>query len=110
LVPDAVRLERLSYREIVEMAHLGAKVVHPRAVEIAMEGRVPLRIRPTVGDGPGTLVCDGFGESLSQGADRIVTGIAHVPGRVQFRLSNGGSPDGDQIARDVFTGLGRSGV
>src|SRR5690606_12579200 len=80
LVPEAVRLDRTSYREIVEMAHLGAKVVHPRAVEIAMEGRVPLRIRPTVGDGPGTLVCDGFGEGLGRGTDRVVTGIAHVPG------------------------------
>ncbi|MFO7310929.1 MAG: aspartate kinase [Bacillota bacterium] len=110
LVPDAVRLERLSYREIVEMAHLGAKVVHPRAVEIAMEGRVPLRIRSTVGSGPGTLVCDGFGEGLGRGVDRVVTGIAHVPGRVQFRLPNGGQQDGDETAREVFAELGKAGV
>jgi len=110
LVPDAVKLERLSYREVVEMAHLGAKVVHPRAVEIAMEGRVPLRIRSTAGDGPGTLVCDGFGEGLGRGADRIVTGIAHVPGRVQFRLANGGTADHDETARRVFVQLGWAGV
>jgi len=118
LVPDAVRLDRLSYREIVEMAHLGAKVVHPRAVEIAMEGRVPLRIRPTVGNGPGTLVCDGFGEGLARGSDRVVTGIAHVPGRVQFwidaaSLAGGGDGAGgspDAVARRVFGQLGAVGV
>lgn len=129
LVPEAVRLDRTSYREIVEMAHLGAKVVHPRAVEIAMEGRVPLRIRPTVGDGPGTLVCDGFGEGLGRGTDRVVTGIAHVPGRVQFRIipgaavpgangaihagraaAAGRAVDADAVARRVFAQLGRAGV
>jgi len=136
LVPEAVPLERLSYREVVEMAHLGAKVVHPRAVEIAMEGRVPLRIRPTVGDGPGTLVCDGLGEGLGRGGDRVVTGVAHVPGRVQFRIPGavgssgpdqgpgrddgmaggrggaGGAGQGDpeDTVRNVFAQLGAAGV
>jgi aspartate kinase len=45
MVPEARPLTVVSYSEIVEMAHLGAKVVHPRAVEIAMEGGVPIRIK-----------------------------------------------------------------
>jgi len=87
LVPDAAMLERVTYREIVELAHSGAKVVHPRAVEIAMAGRIPMRILATDGRRPGTLVDDagGVGRSMFE-ADRVVTGVAHVPSRVQFRL------------------------
>ncbi|MBO8142345.1 MAG: aspartate kinase [Firmicutes bacterium] len=110
LVPDAVRLERVSYREIVEMAHLGARVVHPRAVEIAMEGRVPLRIRSTASNGPGTLVCDGMGLGGIVPSDRIVTGIAHVSGRVQFRLSSSSDFNREGLARRVFQELGRASV
>ena len=80
LVPDAAMLERVTYREIVELAHSGAKVVHPRAVEIAMAGRIPMRILATDGRRPGTLVDDagGVGRSMFE-ADRVVTGVAHVP-------------------------------
>ncbi|MEW6048068.1 MAG: aspartate kinase, partial [Bacillota bacterium] len=44
VVPEAPTLSSVAYREAAELAHLGARVVHPRAVEIAMEGHVPLRI------------------------------------------------------------------
>ena len=41
LVPDAKSLRVITYQEVLEMAHLGAKVIHPRAVEIAMSERIP---------------------------------------------------------------------
>lgn len=89
LVEDAVKLDQLTFREVVEMAHSGAKVVHPRAVEIAMEQRIPLRIRPTDGRSPGTLVA-GFPAERPREfhvtLDQVVTGIATVPDRVLFRL------------------------
>ncbi len=79
LVPQAKSLTTMTYNELCEMAHLGAKVVHPRAVEIAMEGRVPLRIRSTFSDSMGTLITDGIsiGEIEIKG-DKIVTGLAHM--------------------------------
>ncbi|HOJ78276.1 MAG TPA: aspartate kinase [Bacillota bacterium] len=79
LVPQAKPLEVMTYQELCEMAHLGAKVVHPRAVEIAMEGRIPLKIKSTFSDGEGTLITDGtpIGK-IEIRKDRVVTGIAHL--------------------------------
>lgn len=79
LVPRAKPLEEMTYNEVCEMAHLGAKVVHPRAVEIAMEGRVPLRIRSTFSDNLGTLICDvnNIGQVEIRG-DKVVTGLAYI--------------------------------
>jgi aspartate kinase len=48
------KLDVVTYEEISEMAHLGAKVVHPRAVRIAMEFGVPLWVKSTTSDNPGT--------------------------------------------------------
>ncbi|NLW47240.1 MAG: aspartate kinase [Firmicutes bacterium] len=79
LVPRAKPLAEMTYNEVCEMAHLGAKVVHPRAVEIAMEGRVPLRIRSTFSDNLGTLICDvnNIGQVEIRG-DKVVTGLAYI--------------------------------
>ena len=49
-------LSVVSYNEVCNMAYQGAKVIHPRAVEIAMQASVPIRIRSTYSDGLGTLV------------------------------------------------------
>lgn len=80
IVEDARPLDRVTFNEICNMAHNGAKVIHPRAVEIAMQANVPIRVRSTFSDHPGTLVTNAAG-ILDQGntvADRFVTGIAHV--------------------------------
>lgn len=106
IVPEAALLERLTYREIAEMAHLGARVVHSQAVEIAMHGHIPLRILPMVGDGPGTLVTAEFdddGPALRGG--RPVTGIAHVPARVRFLVQTDGNFNEDGLGLRVFEAL-----
>ncbi len=56
IVENARPLDVVTYTEICNMAYQGAKVIHPRAVEIAMQAKVPLRIRSTYSDAPGTLV------------------------------------------------------
>lgn len=56
IVENARPLDVVTYTEICNMAYQGAKVIHPRAVEIAMQAKVPLRIRSTYSDSPGTLV------------------------------------------------------
>ncbi len=87
LVPDAKSLRVITYQEVLEMAHLGAKVIHPRAVEIAMSERIPVKIKSTFLDGPGTLISD---ESTPQRgleeAGRPVTGIAYVDGVAQIKV------------------------
>lgn len=85
LVDNAKFLEVVSYREVSNMAHEGAKVIDPRAVEIAMQAGIPLRIRSTHQPvtNTGTLVT----HIESQIEDyRLVTGIAHVPNLVQFNV------------------------
>lgn len=56
LAPDQkpLKLDVVTYEEISEMAHLGAKVIHPRAVRIAMDFGVPLWVKSTMSDNPGT--------------------------------------------------------
>jgi aspartate kinase len=56
LVSDARTLSCASYEEVAEMAHMGAKVVHPRAAEIANQYDLPLWVKSTFIEAPGTLI------------------------------------------------------
>jgi aspartate kinase len=57
VVPDARRLEKLSFEEMLELAGQGSRVLHLRSVEFAAKYNVPLRVLSSFGDGPGTLIC-----------------------------------------------------
>ncbi|AKP79140.1 MULTISPECIES: aspartate kinase [Priestia] len=88
IVEDARPLSVVTYNEICNMAYQGAKVVHPRAVEIAMQAKVPMRVRSTYADSEGTLVTS-QGEAQQRGSDvqeRLVTGIAHVSNVTQIKV------------------------
>ncbi len=58
MVPRAKKLEKISYEEMLEMAALGAKVLHSRSVEFAMRYRMPLRVLSTFSEDPGTYVTE----------------------------------------------------
>ncbi|WP_071395285.1 aspartate kinase [Bacillus tuaregi] len=77
-------LQVVTYTEVCNMAYQGAKVIHPRAVEIAMQTKVPIRIRSTYSDNLGTLVTSQSREDTIK--DRMVTGIAHVSGVTQIKV------------------------
>lgn len=86
IVPDAALLDRVSYAEVLEMARLGARVIHSRAVELARVYNVNLRIRNTFKPGePGTLITGGDMEifrSISAVAvdkDQAAIAIMNVP-------------------------------
>ncbi len=69
------------------MAYQGAKVVHPRAVEIAMHAKVPLRVRSTYSDSEGTLISASDGATKGRDVEeRPVTGIAHVSNVTQIKV------------------------
>lgn len=109
LAPQAATLKVATYQEIAELAHFGAKVIHPRAVEIAMKAKIPIKIRQTASDAPGTLVCDPpwCGDIERPAADRPVTGIAHVPGVAQAVVR---PPAGERAAVRLFARLGEAGI
>lgn len=56
VVPEARKLKVISYDEMLELANLGAAVLHPRAVELAMKYKMPLHVRSSFNNNPGTLV------------------------------------------------------
>lgn len=109
IVPEARTLRVVSYEEIFQMAHQGAKVVHPRAVELAMRANVPLRIRSTFGEDDGTLVTHNFETSEAWAAfasGRVVTGITHLPDVALVSVTDGG----EQTPVRVFRPLAEAGV
>jgi aspartate kinase len=87
IAENARRLPVVTYTELCNMAYQGAKVIHPRAVEIAMQSKVPIRIRSTYSDNLGTLVTAISKESRgSDIKERTVTGIAHVSNVSQIKV------------------------
>ena len=56
--PDAVKIPKISYQDMLTLARGGAQVLHDRSVEIAMEYRVPVQVLSSFRPGPGTMVID----------------------------------------------------
>ncbi len=72
LIKQARKLEEISFDEMLELANLGAGVLHPRAVEFAKNHQMPLRVRPAHMDGEGTIIK----EEIDLENNLIVRGIA----------------------------------
>lgn len=108
IVEDARILDVVTYYEICQLAHQGAKVIHPRAVEIAMQRNIPLRIKCTFSDAPGTLVTN-LQADMSVGTDiigdRIITGIAHTPNVTQICVPTQSLPDILIANKQIFKGM-----
>ena len=76
-VEDALPIARLSYEEMMELSHFGAKVVHPPAVAPARRKGIPLLVRNTLDpEHPGTLINNDRQRERSQGT--AVTGISSI--------------------------------
>lgn len=82
IVSNAALIKEISYNEVFQFADQGAKVIHPRAVEIAMKANIRLAIKNTLSNCPGTIISS-FGEQIS---DNIITGITHMGNRVQVTV------------------------
>lgn len=80
IVKDAKTLKVATYDEICELARQGAKVIHQRAVELIRQKNIPLKIRSTFTDDPGTLVThsNGEGAEVEIKNDRLITGITYM--------------------------------
>jgi aspartate kinase len=100
VVPDARKLPRVAYDEMLEMASLGAKVLQARSVEFAKKHGVTVHVRSTFKRDPGTIVT----REESGMEDVVVTGITHD--RSQAKISLLRVPDRPGIAAQVFGALG----
>lgn len=82
-VTGARKLEQISYDEMLELANLGAGVLHPRAVEFAKNNLVPLSVRASYSDDPGTTIQ----EVITVEKNLIVRGVAFEPGIARITVS-----------------------
>ena len=83
IVPDARIIDSIGYNEVFQFAEMGAKVIHPKAVEFAMRGNVPLVIKNTMSDAAGTIIT-----SISNSKKRLITGITYMPDRAQILIED----------------------
>ncbi|MBO8170959.1 MAG: aspartate kinase [Bacillaceae bacterium] len=111
IVEDARQLNQVTYTEICNMAYQGAKVIHPRAVEIAMQANVPIRVRSTFDrDDKGTLVTHVTDTErvASEIKDRLITGIAQVSRITQIRVAAQDNPY--DLQAKVFKAMADGGI
>lgn len=95
-VEDARKVDKISYDEMLELASLGAGVMHSRSIEFAKKYRVPLRVKPAHEDGDGTLIAN-YGDEVLP----VVTGVALVKEEARVSLSD--LPDRPGVMSQIFT-------
>jgi aspartate kinase len=102
IVRDARKIDEISYDEMLELAASGAGVLMARSVEFGRRYSIPIHVRSSFHDGPGTWVKE---QTMEQA---IVSGVTHDVG--QAKVTVHGVPDRPGVAAALFTPLGTEGV
>lgn len=104
IVPEARRLDRVTYEEMLEMASLGAKVLQIRSVEFASKYNVPVRVLSSFAEGKGTLICaeDGTMEQP------LISGV--TANRDEAKLTMLGVPDKPGIAARILGPIAQANI
>jgi aspartate kinase len=104
-VPQARRLEKITFEEMLEMASQGSKILQIRSVEFAGKYNVPLRVMSSFAEGPGTLITF---EDDDQMEKPIVSGIAF--NRDEAKLTIRGIPDQPGVAYKVLGAISAANI
>lgn len=104
IVPEARKLKKISYEEMLELASLGAKVLQTRSVEFAMKYNVPTVVRSSFNDNPGTLVV----KEDKDMENVVVSGVAYDKNQVKLTLLS--VPDKPGIAARIFNAIANANV
>ncbi|BAU23957.1 aspartokinase [Caldimicrobium thiodismutans] len=104
IVPNARKLPKVSYEEMLEMASSGAKVLEMRSVELAMIYKVPLVVRSSFNYAEGTLITEEDAEMEKV----LVSGVTY--NRNEARISLYGVPDKPGVAAKIFGPIGEAGI
>lgn len=104
IVKNARKLDNISYDEMLELASVGAKVLHSRSVEFAKNYDVPIQVRSSFLDVPGTMVT----KEVKEMEDIVVSGVAY--NRSEAKISLIGVPDRPGVAAELFTFLGEANI
>lgn len=104
VVPEARRLDRITFEEMLEMASLGSKVLQIRSVEFAGKYNVPLRVLSSMQDGPGTLIT--YEDEGME--DALISGIAFNRDEAQITVQ--GVPDQPGVAYRILGPIGEANI
>ncbi len=101
--PEARKIDRISYDEMLELASLGAGVMHSRSIEFAKKYGVPIHVRSSFSDAPGTWIVD---EDAARRPGSAVTGAALA--KDEARITILGVPDRPGVVHGIFRTIGAS--
>jgi aspartate kinase len=104
IVPEATKLKKVGYEEMLELASYGAKVIHPRAVELGGLHDVPILVASSFVDRPGTIIC----KEASMEVRNKVSGIVHDTNVAKVTVI--GVPDHPGIASAIFEPLANADI
>ena len=102
IVPDAKKLDKISYDEILELASLGAQVMQPRSIEFAKKYNVPIHVRSSFSNSEGTLIC----KEIPEMEDIVVSGAAISKNDAKITIR--GIPDKPGQAAKIFHELAKN--
>ena len=102
LIPEAQKLPEIGYEEMLELASYGARVMHPRAVELGEVYGIPILVASSFSDSPGTLIHGGVAMEVRN----KVRAIAHDPNVAKITVI--GVPDRPGIASAIFSPLAQA--
>jgi aspartate kinase len=98
IVGNARHIDQVTYEEMLELAACGAKVLHLRSVEYARRSAIPIRVRSSYSNRPGTLVTGSMEDLPVEQA--MITGVAHD--RSEAKITVVGVPDEPGAAAQIF--------
>ena len=104
IVKNAIKIDSITYEEILELASLGSKVLHPRSVELAMKYGIRIHVRSSFDKKLGTMVI----KEENKIEKEVVTGITSSENEAKITLK--GIPDKPGIAAKIFSTLASNNI
>lgn len=105
LVPDARKMKEITYDEMLEMARLGAGVMQPRSVEMGMYFNIPIHVRSTFTNKPGTMIREAY---TMEEKDFLIRGVAHDSNVAKVAVL--GVPNDPGVAHAIFSALSEKNI
>ena len=104
IVKNARKIDRISYEEMFELASLGAQILQPRSIEFAMKFGVPIHVRSSFSDKPGTIVS----KEVKTMEEIVVSGVALNKDEAKVTICD--VPDKPGIAAKIFKDIAKEGI
>ena len=105
LVPDARKMKEITYDEMLEMARLGAGGMQPRSVEMGMYFNIPIHVRSTFTNKPGTMIREAY---TMEEKDFLIRGVAHDSNVAKVAVL--GVPNDPGVAHAIFSALSEKNI